>query len=86
MQGLCSSNALDLYRRSWTFGRLTFMLYKFSLLIRISYAEFGLSYTADEQTFQAVAQWRYKTESRTVYRVYKMLEKVREITRICGKK
>jgi len=42
------------------------MRYKFSLLIRLSYAEFGLTYAADEQTFRAVAQWRYKTESRTV--------------------
>ena len=41
----------------------TFVHYKFSPLIL-------LSYTADEQTFRAIAQWRCKTESRTVFCVH----------------
>ena len=43
----------------------TFERYKFSPLIGLSYAEFGLSYTADEQTFQATAQWPYLSAKQT---------------------
>jgi len=45
----------------------TFEHYKFSPLIRLSYDEFGLSYTTAGQTFRAIAQRRCKTESRTVF-------------------
>jgi hypothetical protein len=45
----------------------TFVHYKFSPLIRLSYAEFELSYTSDEQTFRAIAQWHCKTEPRTYF-------------------
>jgi hypothetical protein len=48
---------------------------KFSSLIRLSDAEFLFSYTAVEQTFLAIAQWRRKTESRTVFCVYCMSER-----------
>jgi hypothetical protein len=53
----------------------TFVYHKFSLLIRLSYAEFGLSYTAGEQIFRVSAQRRSTTESRTVFCVYKMPDK-----------
>ena len=48
----------------------TFVHYTFSPLFPLLYAEFGLSYTADEQTLRAVAQWRCKTESQTLFCVY----------------
>ena len=41
----------------------TFVHYKFSPLIRLSYAEFALSYAADEQTFRAIVQWRSETST-----------------------
>jgi hypothetical protein len=50
----------------------TFVYHKFSLLIRLPYAEFGLSYTAGEQIFRVSAQRRSTTESQTVFCVYKM--------------
>jgi hypothetical protein len=52
-----------------------FVRFTYSPLIHFLYIELGLLYTADEQTFQAVAQWRPKTESRTVFGVYKMPER-----------
>ena len=53
----------------------TLVRYKFSPLICLSYAEFGLSYTVDEQTFRAIAQWRCKIESRKVFGVHYLPEK-----------
>jgi len=35
----------------------TFVQYEISPLIRLSYGEFGLPYTSDEQTFRSIAQW-----------------------------
>jgi hypothetical protein len=52
-----------------------FVRFIYSPLIHLLYIELGLLYTADEQTFQAVAQWRPKTESRTVFGVYSMPER-----------
>ena len=53
----------------------TFVHYKFSPLIRLSDAAFGLSYTAYEQKFLVMAQWRCKTEFRNVFCVYWMQER-----------
>jgi hypothetical protein len=47
-----------------------FVLCIYSPLIHLLYIELGLLYTADEQTFQAAAQWHPRTESRTVFGVY----------------
>ena len=43
-----------------------FVCFIYSPLIYLLYTELGLLYTADEQTFQALAQWLPKTESQTV--------------------
>ena len=53
----------------------TFILYKFSSLIHLLYTIYGLSYTTDEWTFRAVAQWCCKTESRTMFCVYTKCQK-----------
>ena len=47
-----------------------FVLRIYSPLIHLLYIKLGLSYTADDQTFQAAAQWHPKTESQTVFGVY----------------
>jgi len=47
------------YKRSTNFEYSTFVHNKLLPLIRLSYAELGCSYTADEQTFRAIAQWRW---------------------------
>jgi hypothetical protein len=62
---LCEIQAVLDFRRTHTFVHN-----KFSPLIRLGYATFGLTHIAGEQTFQAVTQWCSRTESQTVFCVY----------------
>jgi hypothetical protein len=48
----------------------TFVHYKLSPLIRLSYAKFRLQHTGDEQIFCAITQWHCKIESLMVFCVH----------------
>ena len=58
-----SLSLLFWYKQSSTFGHLTFIHYKFSHLIHLLYAEFGLVYTSDKQPFKLLHSATVKLSS-----------------------